>query len=181
MVTLRIIVIGSLLSALTIFQAIVSPLEGACERRGARQFHLADFLCLFVLIQVPIAIIHAVGRANSAKLTSCLVADGVALIAFGGAWVFGVLLLSRAGIENVRHRALVLTAVLPLALFGSMIAATLSAWLCFAPILPESRNSDDWSWRTWALVFAANAVLIGALWWAGRFTRLIVKSSQPPS
>jgi hypothetical protein len=167
------------LFALGICHAIVCPLERASHRRGAWHFYLADFLCLFVIIQVPISLIHAIGRANDALLATCLVLDGVAMVASGGSWLFGVLLLSRAGIHTIWHRAVALVVVLPLAWVGSLASAAMSAWLYFAPLVPVSRESASWSWRKWALVFMGNAALLGALYGARRFTLYIVRSSQP--
>lgn len=165
--------------ALAICFSIIGPLQGASQRRGAWQIFLSDFLCLFVAIQVPISVVHAVGRANDARLATCLIFDSMAIVAFGGSWLFGVLLLSRAGIHSVRHRTVALVAALPLAWFGSLATALMSAWLFIVPLIPTARGSESWSWGAWTMVFLANAVMVGALCWAGWFTRTIVKSSQP--
>ncbi|MBN1910609.1 MAG: hypothetical protein JW818_12765 [Pirellulales bacterium] len=99
-----------LLGCAPIISWAIKPLtQAAARNRGPSQFTIADFLCLFVLIQVPTALIQMI-QTNSRLL---LVLTGVAWLLVGLAWAYGVGQMSQAGIRRGRHRAGYLLLIFP--------------------------------------------------------------------
>jgi len=89
------------------------------ERRLPPQYSITDFLCLFLLIQLPMALIHGyLQPAQSGFLPGgatgvVWLLDGYAWLACGALWWGSVRGLSRAGIRNPWSRICFLVVVLP--------------------------------------------------------------------
>lgn len=145
------------------------PLDRAAKQVEARmQFTLVDFLLLFFLIQMPMALIH--GLLMPDPLGIRWLFDVYAWFAFGAMWLASAQRLSRAGIERSSHRAVFLGFVLPAAIFGTIASPVLAVWL-FALMA-------DQDWRRAGLVIAAQLTLLVALYVAQRLTRWLVAAGR---
>jgi hypothetical protein len=106
---------------------VLGPLDRAAKNRWYPiQFGLADLLCLFVLIQLPVGLMHWTLHDMLGK--GVVVLDVLLGVAATLVWWVCVRTLSRAGIHVVWQRCAVLTLVMPgtyastLALIGLPIA-----------------------------------------------------------
>lgn len=96
--------------------AMLRPLDEAAKRQNARvQFTLLDFLCLFLWIQAPMALIHGL---LTEEPTARWVWDLFAWIALGALWCLSVQRLSQAGITAWKQRGLMLAFVIPMTLLA---------------------------------------------------------------
>ena len=90
---------GAIIAAATMGAWVLRPLDRAAKnRRHPTQFTIADFFCLFLLIQLPMALVHAL--VPKSEPAAIWVLDGLGWFFFGAAWWAGVLRLSRAGIRR---------------------------------------------------------------------------------
>lgn len=96
-------------------RAILLPLDRAARRVEAHvQFTLIDFLCLFLWVQAPMALIH--GLLHDVESERRWFLDIYAWLAEAFLWWFSVQRLSRAGITRAGHRALILVFAIPMTL-----------------------------------------------------------------
>jgi hypothetical protein len=92
---------------------VLGPLDRAAKNhQHPRQFTLADFLCLFVQIQLTLAgpalaFRQMEDKATVAKIAAVII--GLVLLV----WWTGVRTLSRAGVHDTLGRALTLTVAIP--------------------------------------------------------------------
>ena len=101
---------------------IVQPVDLAAKnRRHPTQFTLVDFFCLFVLIQVPTALIHSIKVELGVHHQEIYLLDGYAWFACALIWWKCVGLMSRAGIQKPAHRVVLLVFVLPVAFAGALL------------------------------------------------------------
>jgi hypothetical protein len=143
------------------FRWVLEPLDRAAKnRRCPFQFGLADLLCLFVLVQLPIGIVHRV--TQGCDFIAVVVLDITMGTVTTLLWWTGVMLLSRAGVYLVWRRCIVLAVVLP-----CMIIANILPFVALAP-----------NHRLWLLALIP---IVGLLYALGRFTRTIVASAQKES
>ncbi len=151
---------------------VLGPLERAGRHRPfSMQFSLADLLCLFVVLQFPLGIMHWVMRGRRVDETVLAVDLAVAVVA-AIVWWSGVRTLSRAGIRAPWHRCAMLTLVMPVTLVGSIAVVVLL--VASASALANYENSPGY----WLLV--AEVPLGGALYLLGRLTRAIVAAAEAP-
>jgi hypothetical protein len=158
-------VVALVVSALAFGAWVVVPVDRAAKgRRHPPQFSLFDFLCLFILIQLPTGLIHGLMEADEQETIWILTLYGWG--ACGGMWWMSVRALSQAGVSNPRHRAVFLLAALPIAVFGAIaLPIVVVATVVAAANLPRSgRGTVAW------LAFAAVA-LFAAIYLCGRYTR----------
>ena len=99
----------------------LGPLEYAAAGSKARmQFAIADILCLFVQIQLVLAVVFQLAqRMGLHKPDSSTVV--VLTLLTAGFWWRGVLLLERTGVRNVWHRAFVLVVGIPVKVMGAIV------------------------------------------------------------
>jgi hypothetical protein len=148
-------------------------------RRLPPQYSIADFLCLFLLIQFPMALIHgyldpgAIGfSGRDDGRTYVWVLDGYVWLACGALWWGSVRGLSRAGIRNPWSRIIFLVVVLPATLVATIVGCCLPFFLPF--VLFEPRSSQN-AW------FFVGAVTVPAVvFCCGLYTRRIVAAAAPP-
>jgi hypothetical protein len=101
---------------------VFGPLHRAAEERDRRvQFTLADVLCLFVLMQLTLGVVH--WTAGDATIGDLIAADVVCFFCVAFAWWTCVRMLSRAGVRVVWQRCVVLLAVLPITGIGGFAIA----------------------------------------------------------
>ena len=94
---------------------IMGPIdEAAKDRRHPAQFSLADFLCLFFLLQLSMGLVHW-AFAGDAGTNAVWLLDAYAWISLTSLWWAGVRRLSRAGIRNPWIRCAFLTVAIPFA------------------------------------------------------------------
>jgi hypothetical protein len=150
---------------------VLGPLDRAAKNRQSPiQFGLADLLCLFILIQLPVGIVH--WTLADVLREGIVVVDILIGIVAGLVWWVCWHTMSRAGIEVVWQRCVVLALVLPGGYVGSVALMVLpiavGALLLFQP--------DRSTIACWLLL--VEVVLPAILYYFGRFTRAIVAASE---
>jgi hypothetical protein len=145
---------------------VLGPLNRAAkDRHYPIQYSIADLLCLFVLVQLPIGIVHWV--ASSARMESgeviCDILIGTVAILL---WWNCARLLSLAGVQSVWRRCVFLTAAVPSIIVGPIAVV----------LLPIGALSERNLWLMLAGLFAA-----GVLYALGLFTRATVASAEEKS
>jgi len=148
-------------------------------RRLPPQYSITDFLCLFLLIQMPMALIHGyLQPAQSDFLRGgddrayVWLLDGYVWLACGAMWWGSVRALSRAGIRNPWSRGYFLLVVLPVTLVGTGVCCCTPFWILFVLFGADAPNS---AW----FVLGAVAALVAVLH-SGLYTRRIVAAAAPP-
>jgi hypothetical protein len=148
---------------------VLGPLDRAARNRQFPiQFGLADLLCLFVLVQLPVGTLH--WAMHDVLKEGILVLDVVLGVVAALVWWVCVRTLSRAGIHEVWQRAIVLTFVLPSGYVGSGAVLVLP----FATVglfLAQHTLSAGW-------LLLLEIPLIGILYGLGRVTRAVVASTK---
>jgi hypothetical protein len=168
--------------ALAIGRWIFNPVERAARRRELPpQYSIADFLCLFFLIQLPMALVHGYlggtesrGPGSELARAAPWVLDVFAWFACGMMWWLSIRTLSRAGIRNPWSRAIFLVVVVPVALVGALGIPMLSIAVLIGL---HSWTPAPWIW--WALVLL-DLVFVGAVFGCGKYTRRIVAAAGAP-
>jgi hypothetical protein len=148
---------------------VLGPLDRAARNRQFPiQFGLADLLCLFILIQLPVGILH---WTLADVLKEGIVAGDILLgIAAGSIWWVCWHTMSRAGIQVVWQRCVVLALVLPGGYVGSIALAVLP--FVAGALFMSHRSTIAW------LVLLVEILLPGVLYYFGCFTRKIVATSR---
>jgi hypothetical protein len=148
---------------------VLGPLDRAAKNRQFPiQFGLADMLCLFILIQLPIGVIHWTLRGvdQPAAVVPDVLVGVVATLVWWVCWRT----MSRAGVLVVWQRVLVLAIVLPGGYVGSLALAIL-------PIAVVALfSSHQPTIASWLVVVELSLPVV--LYFFGRFTRSIVASSR---
>jgi hypothetical protein len=158
---------------------VLGPIGRAAKNRSYPvQFTLADFLCLFVLVQLALAgpaiLLRRSNERNDPVTTACtLVAAIVGLMVL--LWWSGVRTLSRAGIHNTFARAVTLTIAIPFG-YGFSIALAVVPIAFFVSLAKEDGNFSIAGY-----LFLAELALVALVWALGLITRRIVAKAQPPS
>jgi hypothetical protein len=173
MVFLALAFVGLVIGAgVAIVKWILDPLEVASrQHRRPTQFTIADFLCLFFLLQLPVAAIHALPDGIPRDVKAIF--DCVAWIICGLLWATCVKKLANCGIERPRHRLIFLAVVLPVSFFGTM-AFVFSGIICGACFLDTAGGA------IWGLVllFVELALLV-VFRLSGNFVRRMVTAAEP--
>jgi hypothetical protein len=148
---------------------VLGPLDRAAKNRQSPiQFGLADLLCLFVLIQLPVGILH--WTLADVLREGIVMVDILLGIVAGLVWWVCWHTMSRAGIEVVWQRCLVLAIVLPGGYVGSVALMVL-------PFAAGALFMSDHAAIAWWLLLV-EVVLPAILYCFGRFTRAIVAESR---
>jgi hypothetical protein len=160
---------GAIAAGLLSIQWVLGPLDKAAKNRQAPlQFGLADMLCLFFLIQLPIGGIHWIARGEdprAAIIPDIVVAAIVILV-----WWFCWRTMSKAGILVAWQRMLVLAIILPGGYVGSVALA----------VLPLVAAGFFWSNEcviAWSFV-SVELILMIVLYIFGRISRVIVAANK---
>ena len=152
--------------------AVLRPLDVAVKRtpyhdRGKVRFQLVDFLCLFVLIQLPFSLL---GLWTNRAFHGGVVCVLVFLLTLGTAiWLTGVITLCRIRIDRPRQHFMVLGLILPLIYYGLMP-------YCY---LLGGQLSEAWFVRgTSSAVVWTVLVLAGAVYaWCVRYMRQVSREA----
>jgi hypothetical protein len=174
-------VIGALASIFGAWLAVnwvLGPLDRAAKNRfHPIQFTLADFLCLFVQIQlllaVPAASFHGV---DDRRPVIGITVGIIALVLL--VWWTGVRTLSRAGVHDTRGRALTLVIGIP---FGYSLSLSIPvvAFMMLEPLArPELRMGSRDGLPT-GILFLAELAIIVSVWGLGIMTRRILRTAKP--
>jgi hypothetical protein len=160
-------------SALTFGAWVVRPVDRAARgRRYPPQFSLFDFLCLFVLIQLPTGLVHGLLDARKELAAICIL-DAFGWGACSAMWWVSVRTLSQAGVSNPRHRAVFLLVALPIAVFGAIaLPAVLVTMVALAVAPPSSGRAAV------ALLAGVAIALFVAIYLCGRYTRWMLAVSE---
>lgn len=163
--------IAAIAMLVTIGLYILAPLDQtARHRRRPTQFTMVDFLSLIFLFQLPMATIRAFVDANGHQYVMGLQIFG--WLATSAMWGLSVRTLSRAGIENTRHRGIFLAFVLPAAYFGSVVFTVIVTVSVISLFVREAlpRGAAP-------MMFAIAAALLPAFFLSARFVRKMVAAS----
>lgn len=160
-----VVMIGGVgLSLVVLGKFMLGPLDAAARERGRpTQFTLADFLALIFLFQLPVAIMRVTVPADAARMTPVWI---FAWVASCSMWGLSVRTLSRAGIETPWRRVVFLSAVLPIAYFGSVVfvaALIVGIWAT------HDQSLRDWLNGWWMLGILT--VMPPCFVWAAEFVR----------
>ncbi|MBN2295586.1 MAG: hypothetical protein JXM70_24360 [Pirellulales bacterium] len=160
---------------------IFRPVDRAAkDREHPMQFTIVDFLCLFFIIQLAMAIIHwQLGVGYGAQMWSVHLFDIFAVFACGTLWMKSVQFMSRAGIQRPAHRVLFLAVIIP----GTLaVVMTIPIMLAFRIETILTKPTTENNIRPAALL--AMLVILAAmplvLYFLARLTRMIVAAAEPP-
>lgn len=166
------VLVGLVLALAVVGRFILGPLDAAARhRRRPTQFTMADFLALMFLFQLPVALIRLVLPTDAPQLKFLYF---FAWIASSLMWALSVQTLSRAGVETPWRRVVFLSAVLPIAYFGSVVFMG-AILLAVSTVLFDAhlvRMRGFWWYIAWG------AVLPFAFCWAARFVRTMLAGSR---
>jgi hypothetical protein len=166
------ILVSMVLALVVIGRYILGPLDSAARhRRRPTQFTLADFLALMFLFQLPVALIRLMVQHDPPGMGLLY---GFAWVASSLMWGLSVQTLSRAGIVTPWRRVVFLSAVLPIAYFGSV--AFLGAALLGTVAIFFEGGAPGITGFWWFI--AVGASLPAGFYWAARFVRTMVAGSQ---
>jgi hypothetical protein len=172
--------IASLAALVVIPYWILRPIDRAAkDRRHPYQFTLADFACLFFLVQLSIAPGHFLFGEEQPQFVYVVVAYG--WVASGLMWWFGVQRLSRAGVRKAWHRVIFLALVMPATLCGALGVPAMVV-LTIAVMMDEGvATLPGGKMISGVAVPAAVAGALAVLWGCARFTRRIVAAASTPT
>ena len=158
---------------------VFRPVDRAAKNREhPPQFTIADFFCLFFILQLAMAIIHwqfgLVGE--EATMHYVYTFDAFAWFACGTLWIKSVHLMSRAGIQKPSHRVLFLAVIIPATLVGALGTPAL---LIFTLIAIFAKPSSE-SFYNLPILLAVLCLMPPILYAAARSTRWIVAAAEPP-
>ncbi len=156
---------------------ILGPLNRLAEvRRQPAQFTLLDFFCLFVLVQLGLAVI--LGRSAIPE-TPERVVIGTGVLTFSAlGWWAGVRVLSQAGIRSASHRAFFLLVVFPVTILvavGLPFGAAAVVVMVLAVTLGAPSSAVPLSWALGASVLLSIALAL-----CRRYVLWLARSHSPP-
>ena len=140
---------------------ILGPVDRAAELRGARaRLTLADFFCLFLAVQLPLAFVYQV-RDEETKI-QFWVLTVITWVVAPFVWFACARALSRAGISNSVHRFIFMGIVLPIVYYG-LLPFVVMAGAGAVIVVTEGPMPLVHSWRIGAvwLGLAAGIALSG--------------------
>ncbi len=151
---------------------VLGPLDRAAKNRWYPvQFSLADFLCLFILVDLSLGGIHSCVPKGDGVMGGAIAVDAVVVVLAALVWWTGVRTLSRAGIHGTWRRGFVLVVVIPVGYAGSFIIGLLP-WF----IIGHWFDNGDalFAMRLTVAEIATGGVLYGM----GHITRAVVASAS---
>jgi hypothetical protein len=156
---------------------VMRPVDRAARfLRRPTQFTVTDFLCLFFIIQLPMALIHGflkpqdIGMMRQQDRMMIWLLDIFVWCACGAMWWGSVRTLSRAGIERPLYRSIFLAVVLPITIFATVAAPGL--------LIGVASGWRSASTSTIALLAGGAVLLVVAVVFCGLYTRWMVARSQ---
>ena len=157
---------------------ILSPIDRAARFRNApARFSLGDFLCLFLAVQLPLTAIYRLVEEDEKRLFwlfTVMTWIGAPLI-----WIACARTLSKAGVDNSKHRFVFIGLIMPFVYYGLVpfalltLAGVASLFVDNVPSIGLRTGVMALGWLLLAVVFFLS----------GLFTRrmLIQASTTMPS
>jgi hypothetical protein len=162
--------IGLLGTIYAIGKWILGPIDRAArQRRAPIRFAISDFLCLFIAVQLPLALVSRLQSEDTKAYfwTFSILAWVVAPVI----WICCAIALSRAGITSGKHRIVFMGLVLPIVYYGLIPFVVMAAFVVASLLAGQV---DEILRRWWlAIVWVlTGAALVGC----GLFTNRMVAS-----
>jgi hypothetical protein len=168
---------GFALAVFVIWRAavwVLGPLDRAARRRSHPvQFSLADLLCLFILVDLPMGGIHCLVPNGDRTPDGVIAADVVVTLVAALVWWTGVRTLSRAGIHGTWQRSFVLAVVIPAGYAGPFIIGCL-------PVFIIGLWLNDGNLPLVMKLTVVEITTGGVVYSLGRITRAMVASASRP-
>lgn len=150
----------------------MAPLDRAARRRHPRQFRLADFLCLMLLLQLHLALVHRwLLTIPELRPGHVWLIDAAGGLAWGLVWWYVVHNLSRAGVQAAPWRSAFLLVVAPVTVAGSLTAG----WLAWKAL--NGSGTDPLDGSQVFLLFSLDAALLVAIYLSGLLTRFVLRTA----
>ena len=145
---------------------VLLPVVKAGKRGGLPpQFTLADFFCLFVLIQGWMALVHSFLTLDD-RPPMTWVFDIFGWVSLGLLWWTGARTLSRAGIRKTWKRSVFLVLIIPYTFLGPIVVLILPLMIISEP------------WLVGGLALIAEVPAIALLYGCSRFCRWMVEEAE---
>lgn len=163
------IFVGLVVVVYWIGRSILGPIDRAAkEHRGPRRIYIADYLCLFVAVQIPLAFISLLNEEETELHFWILTI--LAWVIAPIIWVACAVALSRAGISSGTHRLIFMGLILPIVYYGLIPFVLMMALGIAAVVHGDSATifAHPWLVAAWAGVGAA---LIAC----GKYTHWLVR------
>jgi hypothetical protein len=146
---------------------ILGPIDAAARARQAPiRYSIADFLCLFVIIQIPLAAAFQFSDEEAREYYWLFTA--VTWIAAPVIWVTATRALSKAGISGGVHRLIFMGVIIPLAYYG-LIPFVVMPSIGLSQIIKGTNILTQHGWLV-ALWFVLGILL----YLSGRYTKWMV-------
>ncbi len=172
------LIFGVLPALVMIVRWILRPVDAAAkELQHPIQFTILDFLCLFFVMQLFMALTHSFVPVSDTSVMGgnlVWVLDAYGWISFGALWTASVQRLSQAGISHTWHRAAFLALILPVAFFGSIGVPMAALGIVGSLIFGGGPESGS----TTALLIGGALVGAAAILLSGWFTRWMVAAAR---
>jgi hypothetical protein len=166
---------AAIFSFLGIAKWILKPIDDAAKFHNAPiRFSIADFLCLFLAIQLPLTLVHQIQGEETEvhfwvfTILTWLIGPIV--------WISCARALSRAGISNGRYRLVFMGLILPVVYYGLLPFVALT-YIGVASLLVDGPMQVA---RWWALLLLWLAIGVG-LAFSGLYTHRMVRQTHGDS
>jgi hypothetical protein len=157
---------------------ILMPIDRAAKARNApARFLIADFLCLFVIIQLPLAAVHQLAGEGEESLFWAFTA--LTWIIAPVIWLVCTRSLSRAGIRGGWRRMVFVGFIVPIAYYGLVLFVLLSVYGVIR--LFARRQPFDQPLMTPATHWFALIALGAVLYASGLSSRWLVRKANEES
>jgi hypothetical protein len=140
---------------------ILAPIDRAAKfRKAPARFSIGDFLCLFLAIQIPLAVIYRFVDSDESQFYWLFT---IATWIVGPVmWVTGARTLSKAGIEASGERFVFLGLIMPIVYYGllpfTILGIRIAMMLCGAQSISQSAFSVFAAWGALAVLLALSAM-----------------------
>ncbi len=145
--------------------------QSTSKKYGILTFSLADFLYLFILVDLPMGGNHCCVPTGDGVTGGVIAADVLVVVLAALVWWTGVRTLSRAGIHGTWRRGFVLAVITPVGYAGSVIIGCLPFFII--GLWQENGNSPLAMKLT-----TAEIATCGAIYSLGHITRAVVASAS---
>lgn len=149
---------------------ILGPIDRAAKLRNAPvRFSIADFLCLFIVVQIPLAAAFQFSQEEETAAFYWLL-TAITWIIAPVIWLAATRALSKAGVSAGRHRLMFMGLIVPIAYYGLIPFVIMSMAGPVAIFTNEWPRIDGFHW--YIVVWLLLGVL---LYLSGLFTQWLVR------
>jgi hypothetical protein len=141
--------------------------------KHSRQFTLADFLALFLVFQLWMALVHGLFHDGTGEARGLL--DVCGWIVLGLPWWVCVQMLSRAGVRTAWRRGVFLAIVLPITVAGTFAIVAYTVTLPIV-LFETLRHQARFDWLL--LMLGAGVFLFGIFHATGRVSRWVAAGAE---